>query len=260
MGNLPPSPLSLLQKEVNDSNNLNAELKTQLEELIKNNDALQKEYEHFKIGNKTLQTNYDNMVKEFACAHIEVLEKQNIDNYESRMEKAFEKFLKTLSDNKTSVKKTIIPSIAVVGPVGVGKSSLINKLAGHEVTAVGEVDTTTDITKVYQGNGIEFWDVPSSDKQTYCNLFHIMQIKQMHLIIICYTERIKHIIDIEQLIMACGTPYICLRNKCELKDPLAAFNVEKNKINGDLYYCSCANNTGFDELKAEIFARTSKVM
>ena len=242
-----------LKQQVKDTNNLNAGLKTQIEELIKNNDALQKEYEHFKIGNKTLQTNYDNMVKEFIDANKEVREKHNIDNYESRMEKAFETFLKMLSDNKTEVKKTIIPSIAVIGPAGAGKSSLINKLAGEYCTAVGEVDTTTAITKVFQGDGFELYDVPgSSDKRTYCNLFHIMQIKKMHLIMICYENRIQHIIDLEQLIMACDAPYICVRNKCEFEDLKTAHNCEKTQIKGDLFYCSAKEDTGILELKQEI--------
>ena len=83
-----------------------------------------------------------------------------------------------------------------------------------------------------------------------------MRIKQMHLIIICYNDRIQHIINLEKIIMACGTPYICLRNKCEFDNPEKSYNIEKKKISGDLYYCSCKNNTGIEEIKEQIFART----
>merc|ERR1711939_275669 len=108
------------------------------------------------------------------------------------------------------------PSVAVVGRSGVGKSSLINEFAGGYVTDVGDIDTTKKIWKVFESTSTEFWDVPGqSDTYAIANLKRILQIKAMHLILIVYTDRVEHVINLEKMVKACKVPHIVVRNKID---------------------------------------------
>lgn len=48
----------------------------------------------------------------------------------------------------------------IIGRSGTGKSSLINAIVGEEVSAVGETETTMEISKPIEHNGLIFYDLP----------------------------------------------------------------------------------------------------
>lgn len=50
----------------------------------------------------------------------------------------------------------------IIGRSGTGKSSLINAIVGEEVSAVGETETTMEISKPIEHNGLIFYDLPGS--------------------------------------------------------------------------------------------------
>lgn len=48
----------------------------------------------------------------------------------------------------------------IIGRSGTGKSSLINAIVGEEVSAVGETETTMEISEPIEHNGLIFYDLP----------------------------------------------------------------------------------------------------
>ena len=112
------------------------------------------------------------------------------DTYEAKSTEFFQTFCDKVAEIQSS-KKTAIPSVAVVGQNGVGKSSMINSLVGKEVTCTGVVDTTKDVYMCHENSHAQFYDVPGcSDERAYTNLKSIMAMKEMHLIMITYIDRV----------------------------------------------------------------------
>merc|ERR1712203_246399 len=147
--------------------------------------------------------------------------------YEEIQVEIFQKFCDKVEGMPDAV-KTVKPSVAVMGPSGVDKSSLINALVGKDVTPVGIVETTMDVTKCYESAKTEFWDVPGqNEERSYANLRTIMAIKEMHLIIMVYSTRVDSVVKTERMVKACRVPYVVVRNKIDMD-----LNEEEAKNNG----------------------------
>jgi len=212
------------------------------------------------------------LVKELAAAR-EDMEKQleqaqekfingmtDPDAYDQSQNEIFQKFCQQV-EKVEGVAKTQKPSVAVLGQNGVGKSSLINALAEQFVTPEGVIDTTTVVSKVYESPTTEYWDVPGcNEERSYTNLKQIMAIKEMHLIIIMYVDRVEHIVKLEKFVRACKVPYVCVRTKVdqivdaggrlahELKQE--ALEHEAKKLSAPLIFVSAQTKEGIDSLKA----------
>jgi len=129
------------------------------------------------------------------------------------------------------VPKTKTPSVAFLGENGVGKSTLINALAEKLVTPEDHTRTIA-VSKVYESPTTEYWDVPGcSEDRSYYNLRQIIAIKEMHLIIIVYVDRVARIANLERLIQACRVPCICVRNKV---DQIGSCRGSENAITREL--------------------------
>ena len=73
-----------------------------------------------------------------------------------------EKFKRDLENfNNAKVK------CGIIGRSGTGKSSLINAIVGEEVSAVGEIETTTEIGKPIEHRGLLFFDLPGSSTTNF---------------------------------------------------------------------------------------------
>jgi small GTP-binding protein len=239
-----------------------------LDQLNKNNSYQAEQdakFEKFKAENAKLVQDFDDMQE----AHKQELlkAKENFmkgavdpDKYQKFQDDTFQKFCVEVESVKGGP-KTLKPSVAVLGDNGVGKSSLINALAEELVTPVGDTDTTKVVSKVYESSTTEYWDVPGcSQEHSYFNLQQIMAVKEMHLIIIVYVDRVEHIVKLEQFIRACQVPYLCVRNKVDqIEDQngksagdrkTEAADEEARKLQCPLIFVSSKTKEGIDNLKA----------
>merc|ERR1719305_2161495 len=182
------------------------------------------------------------------------------DEYDKIQTDIFQKFCSKV-EQVPDVPKTKKPSVAVLGQNGVGKSSLINALADKFVTPEGVIDTTTVVSKVYESPTTEYWDVPGcNEERSYTNLKQIMAIKEMHLIIIMYVDRVEHIVKLEKFVRACKVPYLCVRSKVDqivdadgkLAHDLKteALELEAKKLSAPLIFVSAKTSEGIDYLKS----------
>merc|ERR1719198_2861468 len=201
-----------------------------------------------EAAKKTMEEELEKAMEKF------INEATDPDEYDKLQNEIFQKFCCKVQEVK-DVTKTQKPSMAVLGQAGVGKSSLINALAEMFVTPEGVVDTTTVVSKVHETPMTEYWDVPGcTDERSYTDLEHILAIKQMHLILIMYVDRVEHIIKLEKFIQACKVPYVCVRTKvdqiADAGDKRAALEHEAKKLSAPLVFVSGKTREGIDDLKA----------
>jgi len=136
--------------------------------------------------------------------------------YEKKKREAFSTFLQKV-EVLPDPPKTEKPSVAVIGRNGVGKSTLINALVGEEVTETGAVDTTKVITKCYESQHTAFFDVPGdTPERSYYNLESLMKFREMHLILLVYSERVDWCLDLFRMLKALKVPRVVVRTKTDV--------------------------------------------
>lgn len=148
-----------------------------------------------------------------------VYDPQKPDKYNQLQEENFNKFCAAAAEHLGEVPKLQKHSLAVLGPSGVGKSSIINAFAGKHVTAVGLSETTDDISMVYGEGNYDFYDVPGSHdaRADFFKVNNLLKLKSLHMVIIVFESRIDHCAQVAQLMVSIGLPFICVRNKCDFK-------------------------------------------
>lgn len=79
----------------------------------------------------------------------------------------------------------------IIGRSGTGKSSLINSIAGETISAVGEVETTMEISGPHPHGGLLFYDLPGSSTQTFPKETYIAKtgIKNLDCVILVTSDR-----------------------------------------------------------------------
>lgn len=134
--------------------------------------------------------------------------------YEEAEATQWERFIQSCKGMEV-VPKRPKPALAMLGRRGVGKSSFCNAFAGSVVAQSGERDTTKEISKV-SDHPVELWDVPGeTDLRSYANLQTVMQMKQMHAIVILYVDGVANCLKIASLCCSLGIPTVVVRNKCD---------------------------------------------
>merc|ERR1712129_329963 len=65
--------------------------------------------------------------------------------------------------------------------------------------------------------GTEIWDVQGETAmRSYYNLQELMKFKEMHLILLLYTDAVENILKLQKMIMACKVPYLVVRTKIDM--------------------------------------------
>jgi len=119
--------------------------------------------------------------------------------------------------SKLEIHKRSKKSIAVLGPSGVGKSTIINTFAGMTVTQTGLSECTEDFSLVYSNGEIDFYDVPGTHdhRKDFYTLQRLHTLKTLHMVLIVYESRVDHITKISRLMKTVDIPFTCVRNKCD---------------------------------------------
>lgn len=84
-----------------------------------------------------------------------------------------------------------IVKCAIIGRSGVGKSSLINAIAGEKLAKVGVTETTIEIGEPYKSGRLWFYDLPGASTEKFPKSTYVekMKIKEMDCVIFATADR-----------------------------------------------------------------------
>lgn len=106
----------------------------------------------------------------------------------------------------------------IIGRSGTGKSSLINAIAGETISAVGEVETTVDVSEPHPHGGLLFYDLPGSSTKTFPKETYLDKtgVKNFDCVILVtadrfYDDDLYIINEVSKL----GIPVFAVRNKID---------------------------------------------
>lgn len=139
------------------------------------------------------------------------------DKYMKVEEQNFDKFCSAAAEHLKKVPKMAKKSIAVLGPSGVGKSTLINAFAGKHVTEIGLAECTDEISMVYGDGPFDFYDVPGSHdaRADFYNIETLHKLKSLHMVFLVCESRVDHVAKVAKLMVSINIPFIAVRNKCD---------------------------------------------
>lgn len=169
----------------------------------------------------------------------------------------------------------------IIGRSGTGKSSLINAIAGETISAVGEVETTMDISKPCEHGGLLFYDLPGSSTQNFPKETYIEKtgIRDFDCVILVTSDRFyEDDLFLIKEVSKLQIPVFAVRNKIDQSITSAAKrgvsegeilriifndlnkNLENVKSNG-IYLLSAENPFAydFDRLLNEIAKNLDKI-
>jgi small GTP-binding protein len=146
-----------------------------------------------------------------------VFDPEQPDKYMQVEEQNFDKFCSAAAEHLKRVPKMPKKSIAVLGPSGVGKSTVINAFAGKHVTEIGLAECTDEVSMVYGDGPFDFYDVPGSHdaRADFYNIETLHKIKSIHMVILVYESRVDHAAKVAKLMVSINMPFIVVRNKCD---------------------------------------------
>jgi GTP-binding protein EngB required for normal cell division len=132
------------------------------------------------------------------------------------------------------------------GLTSTGKSTIINKLIGKDVAAVGAGETTTQI-QPYEGQGYRLYDIPGrNDDMTYFSMEYISFWKGLTARLVVITATIKEMTKVFRLLDAINLKYDIIVNKFDTV-PLEERDKFKAKIQDEVMKCDLkgVNNIWF---------------
>ena len=99
------------------------------------------------------------------------------------------------------------------GLTSTGKSTIINKLIGKDIAAVGAGETTTQI-QPYVGQGYRLFDIPGrNDEMSYFSMEYISFWKGLTARLVVVTATVKEMTKVLRLLDAIGLSYDIIVNK-----------------------------------------------
>jgi len=139
------------------------------------------------------------------------------DSYMELEEQNFDKFCSAAAEHLKGVPKMPKKSIAVLGPSGVGKSTLINAIAEKHVTEIGLSECTDEVSMVFGDGPFDFYDVPGSHdaRADFYNVETLHKLKSLHMVFLVYESRVDHAAKVAKLMVSINMPFIAVRNKCD---------------------------------------------
>ncbi|KQS89168.1 GTP-binding protein [Chryseobacterium sp. Leaf394] len=106
----------------------------------------------------------------------------------------------------------------IIGRSGTGKSSLMNAIAGEIISAVGEVETTMDISKPFEHKGLLFYDLPGSSTKNFPKETYIEKtgIRDFDCVILVTSDRFyEDDLFLIKEVSKIGIPVFAVRNKID---------------------------------------------
>jgi len=141
------------------------------------------------------------------------------DAYMQQEEQNFDKFCSAAAEHLKAVPKMKKKSVAVLGPSGVGKSTIINAFAGKHVTEIGLAECTDEVSMVYGDGPFDFYDVPGSHdaRADFYNVEVLHKLKSLHMVLLVCESRVDHVAKVAKLMVSINLPFIAVRNKCDFQ-------------------------------------------
>jgi len=152
------------------------------------------------------------------------------DAYMQQEEQNFDKFCSAAAEHLKAVPKMKKKSVAVLGPSGVGKSTIINAFAGKHVTEIGLAECTDEVSMVYGDGPFDFYDVPGWHhkravfynveallRADFYNVEVLHKLKSLHMVLLVCESRVDHVAKVAKLMVSINLPFIAVRNKCDFQ-------------------------------------------
>jgi len=181
--------------------------------------AAEREYQAAKARTDATQAELSELEKNKTQAQEDVeklkkLTEGDVKSFAKNQEFHFNKQMEAV-EKLPDVPKTPKNSCAFMGKTSTGKTSTINKLFGtQEKTA--PIRCTTDIKPVHVTDKVEVFDVfGENDEESYHQMDTLLAAKQLHKIVIVYTEAVDSVLKLARLVKALRVDKVYVRNKSE---------------------------------------------
>lgn len=134
-------------------------------------------------------------------------------------------------------------SVAFLGPTCAGKTTLINTLVERIVSRPSPLRNTTGITKVFENNHIQLFDVfGTNDVETYHNFQILKSLMEVHLVICLYVDSVESTTNLAKLLSAASCKVHFTLNKIDLYEKVDRKIIEANDRNVLMKFCpGCTN-------------------
>ena len=176
------------------------------------NAKIAQQFQASQVGNARLAQQFQELVQK--------MEDQQINSFDD-----LQRLDKKNADALIQLAKQVTPfdmdgiNVAIFGSTSTGKSTIINKLLGKEVAAVGIGETTIKI-QPYDGTGYRLFDIPGkNDDIHYFSADYISFWKGLTYRLFTITHTIKEMTKVFKLLDAINLNYDIVVNKFDQVDP-----------------------------------------
>lgn len=179
--------------------------------------------------------NIDQLKEELDKLKEEPFDPADPDRLVRKEKENFERFCELAREAAKDVPKFKKASLAVLGPSGVGKSSIINAFAGRTVAETDVIECTQEIGLVHATEKYDMYDVPGNrdERKDFYNIDNLLKFTALHLIMVVYTDRFEHVLSVTKLLKALDIPIVFVRNKCTFARNPEKFKKAYEKESGD---------------------------